>query len=201
MTLEFRTIDLERHGALCSQIRAETFAVSFQSDALFWAEAGEGGEFYLAALRERMLYLPGSCVHAWRGDELVGMVELKPFAKEPTVGYVNTFYLMPTFRGQGLTQALENYTKEFFLGLGITTVRLTVSPRNTRAVSYYRKHGWEEIGTLPMSEGWLSYYNAGVLREGKALPPRPVSHDATLNLEVALGGVEHVLLMEKRNEY
>lgn len=196
MTLSFKPIDLSQHGALCSQIRAETFAVSFASDALFWAEAGPGGEFYLAALRERMDCLEGSCVHAWVEDQIAGMLELKPSANDPAVGYVNTFYLMPEFRGQGLTQELEEYIQGFFVGQGVTTVRLTVSPANTRAVSYYRKHGWAEVGSLPLSTGWLPRYNAGVLRGGESLPPLPTALSEDVVQDT--GGVNHVLLMEKR---
>ena len=201
MTLAFRDIDLEQHGALCTKIRAETFAVSFDTDALFWAEAGPQGEFYLAALKERMEYLPGSCVHAWIGDDIVGMLELKPSARDSGVGYVNTFYLLPAFRGQGLTDALEDYIKDYFTGQGMTTVSLTVSPDNRRAVAYYRKHGWKDMGSIPMMGGWLPNYNAGILPGGQSPPPLPSALDAkTAQLE-QVGGAGYVLLMEKRYDH
>lgn len=192
----FAPIDLEQHGAWCASVRAETFAVSFDSDVMFWEEAGQGGTFYLEALRERMQWNPGSCVLLWKGEQWVGMLELKPYGADPSVGYVNTFYLVPESRGLGWTRWLELYVQHFFASLGITTIRLTVSPANLRAVSYYQQAGWEHIGELSVSAGWLRRYNSAVPGASDFLA---TALDETGQSPSCPEG-ESVYLMEKRYE-
>ncbi len=192
----FRPIDLENHGALCASIRAETFAVSFDSDAMFWDEAGADGSFYLAALRERMVWNPQSCVHLWHKDSIVGMLELKPYGADSSVGYINTYYLAPEGRGQGWTDLLNEHIRTFFHNLDITTVRLTVSPNNKRAVRHYHRSGWTQIGELSVSAGWLKHYNAAV---PDASPALATALDGT-NAAPSFPEGESVYLMERRYE-
>lgn len=194
--LVFQPIDLEKHGAMCSSIRAETFAVSFDSDAMFWDEAGADGSFYLAALRERMTWNPQSCVHLWHKDSIVGMLELKPYGADPSVGYINTYYLAPEGRGQGWTDLLNEHIRTFFHHLDIATVRLTVSPNNERAVRHYQRSGWTQIGELSVSAGWLKHYNAAV---PGASPALATALDGTNTAPSCLEG-ESVYLMERRYE-
>ena len=62
------------------------------------------------------------------------------------VGYVNLFYLIPEFRGQGFGQQLEQYAANFFKHLGCQSARLSVSPTNLSAIRFYLKHRWVDLG-------------------------------------------------------
>ena len=68
---------------------------------------------------------------------------------KPVRGYVNLFYLVPEAQGQGIGAALHAYFREFMQGGGARLARLSVSPSNVRALAYYRKQGWSDLGPRP----------------------------------------------------
>ena len=144
--LIFREIDLGRHAGLCVQFRADSYVCGEGTADRFFARAGPGGRDYLARLSTYMADLPGSCVHAWLGDEIVGQVEMVRDPGYPSAGKVNLFYLRPDHRGRGLGGQLERYALEFFRGLGFRAAWLRVSPTNARAIAFYTKHGWVDAG-------------------------------------------------------
>jgi ribosomal protein S18 acetylase RimI-like enzyme len=143
--IRFLPIDLEAHADLCIQFRVDTYVCSFGDAERFWQEGGENGERYLEFLRQRLAVFPQGCVHAWRGDEIIGQLEMRP-PDEKRPGYVNLFYLVPQARGTEAGQALQTYVEETFRGLGVERLQLSVSPTNGRALSYYKKHGWIDLG-------------------------------------------------------
>jgi ribosomal protein S18 acetylase RimI-like enzyme len=49
-------------------------------------------------------------------------------------------------RGTGAATKLHSYAMEFCARHAVKVARLSVSPSNLRAVSFYRKHGWRDIG-------------------------------------------------------
>ena len=144
--LVFRGIDLGRHAELCVQFRADSYVCGEGTSDRFFARAGPGGRDYVARLSTYMRDLPGSCVHARLGDEIVGQVETVRDPGDPSAGKVNLFYLRPDHRGRGLGGQLERYALDLFRGLGFRAAWLRVSPTNARAVAFYRKHGWVDAG-------------------------------------------------------
>ena len=144
--LEFKPINLERHQDLCIQFRADAFACSFGSTVLFYGEDGKGAERYLQWLRQQITDIQNSCVHLWKGKQVIGQMEMGRWNLDPTVGYVNLFYLIPEVRGQGLGQKLDQYATNFFKQLGCPSARLSVSPTNLAAVRFYLKQGWIDLG-------------------------------------------------------
>jgi ribosomal protein S18 acetylase RimI-like enzyme len=147
--LRFREIDTERDGAIAVAFRADSFVVSFGSDAGFFAQAGPNGERYLEKLRLRNRELPGSCVHAWRDDEIVGQIEVRRVPEDPSCAHVGLYYLRADLRGTGLGDELDQYVRDLVRDAGFDFARLRVSPTNTRALAYYRKHGWQDRGADP----------------------------------------------------
>ena len=119
--LRFAPIDLELRSRAAVAIRADSFEVSFGSSDEFFEEYGMTGEGYLNHLRSRMADQPGSCVHAWKGDELVGQIELRDGRETPQEGYVNLYYLMPEFRGDGLGRELDDHAMRWFCESGMTS--------------------------------------------------------------------------------
>ena len=144
--LVFREIDLGRDGELCVRFRADSYVCGEGTAERFFARAGPGGRDYLARLAKYMQELPGSCVHAWLGEEIVGQVEMVRDPGDAGVGKVNLFYLRPDCRGRGLGGQLERYAVAFFRGRGFQEAWLRVSPTNGRAVAFYGKHGWVDVG-------------------------------------------------------
>jgi hypothetical protein len=67
----------------------------------------------------------------------------------PVRGYVNLFYLVPSARGRGLGQALHDHFVQFMRAGGAVAARLRVSPTNSRAIAYYLKHSWRDLGLRP----------------------------------------------------
>lgn len=144
--LRFRPIELSRHAALAIEFRRDSYVCSFGTDQIFVEENGADGRGYLEWLQERLLRFPEGHVHAWQGDEIVGQVELLIGAQG---GYVNLFYLRPDARGRGLGDELHDYAVSVFQRRGVRVAGLSVSPTNVRAVRYYERHGWKDVGPRP----------------------------------------------------
>ena len=147
--LRFAPIDLDSSADRVVAFRADSFVCSFGSADRFYEADGKGHERYLAWLRERIQSLPGSCVHAWSGDSLVGQIEMGRFKSEPELGYVNLYYLVPGYRNRGLGRQLDQYATGFLRGNGFRRARLNVSPTNQQAMRFYGKNGWRDLGPHP----------------------------------------------------
>jgi GNAT superfamily N-acetyltransferase len=143
--LRFVPIDLKEHASLCVQFRLDSYICSFGSADKFYVDnTCEQG--YLDWLRTRMQELPGSCVHLWQGEQIIGQLEMGRSRIGPNVGYVNLYYLVPGARGRGVSERLDEYVCRFHTDLGLKRARLNVSPSNDRAVRYYEKQGWKNLG-------------------------------------------------------
>jgi GNAT superfamily N-acetyltransferase len=142
--LSFRTIDLGRHEDTAVAFRRDSYVCSFGSDEAF----GTGAD-YIEWLRERIGKHPAGHVHVWRGEVIIGQLEMATLGSARVRGYVNLFYLRPEARGCGFGAALHEYAVDFMHKRGAGCVRLRVSPSNQRAVAYYLKHGWHDIGACP----------------------------------------------------
>lgn len=150
-TLSFRPIDLERHADRCIAFRRDSFVSSFGTDEAFVEKCGADGAGYIAWLREHRAAFPDGFVHVWDGDTLVGQMEMR-VRDDPQIGYVNLFYLIAAVRGRGLGDQLHEYALRFFRGRDVATIQLSVSPTNRRALAYYQKHGWRDLGPRPGRE-------------------------------------------------
>jgi ribosomal protein S18 acetylase RimI-like enzyme len=144
--LKFKPINLEQYQDLCIRFRADSFVCSFGSVDRFYQADGNGAERYLKWLKQRIAEIPNSCVHIWKGERIIGQIEMGRWKHDTNVGYINLFYLIPEFRGQGLGQHLDRYAAHFFKHLGCQSARLSVSPANRGAMSFYFKHGWVDLG-------------------------------------------------------
>jgi ribosomal protein S18 acetylase RimI-like enzyme len=145
--LTFRTIDLARDAQRCIAFSRDAQRCSFGHDQRFVAENGADGDGYVRWLEARIAQFPVGHVHAFRGDELVGQVELiVPAAYAPASGYVNLFYLVPEARGLGLGGALHDHALGVARQHGARVLRLMVTASNERAWRFYTRHGWADLG-------------------------------------------------------
>jgi GNAT superfamily N-acetyltransferase len=147
--LTFIPIDLNIYEDLCVRFTEDAFVESFGDASRFHEADGRGSERYRLWLRERLANDPTSASLVIQNSEIIGQVTAGKWKQDPTVGYVNLYYLVPEKRGKGLSRFLEEYTINYLLGLGFKKARLSVSPTNTRAVRFYEKSGWRDVGPRP----------------------------------------------------
>jgi GNAT superfamily N-acetyltransferase len=88
-------------------------------------------------------------VHVWSEQQIVGQLEMIVRATTPPLGYVNLFYLAAEWRGLGIGGTLHQYMVEFMRNAGVALAQLSVSPSNARALAYYRKYSWRDLGPCP----------------------------------------------------
>ncbi len=96
-------------------------------------------------MRDKLSVDPGCCLHVWCGDEIVGQINLGRFI-DPSVGYISVFYVAPVWRGSGVADAMEEFAAVWFKGRHFRSARLSVSPTNVRAVRFYIRRGWRDLG-------------------------------------------------------
>ena len=149
MPATFTTIDLSRHEETCVQFRRDSYRCSFpDGDERFDRENGRDGGEYIRWLRERIAEFPEGCVHVWKDGAIAGQMEMR-VREESKSGYVFLFYITPEMRGSGIGDELQRYALEVFRKRGMERARLSVGAGNARAMAYYRKHGWVDIGPRP----------------------------------------------------
>lgn len=142
--LSFRTIDLSLDADTAVAFRRDSYVCSFGSDHAFG-----NVDDYLAWLKDRIARQPTGYVHVWDGTKIIGQMEMLIHQTTPVRGYVNLFYLVPEARGQGIGATLHAYFLDFMRGEGARLARLSVSPSNARALAYYQKRGWKDLGPRP----------------------------------------------------
>jgi ribosomal protein S18 acetylase RimI-like enzyme len=143
--LQFAPIDLKVNSLPCLAFRRDSYVCSFDDgEERFSRENGQNGELYLSWLKDRIAEFPQGCVHAFLNGDIVGQLEMRLRNKE--LGYVNLFYLVDCYRGTSLSSELHSYTEKTMKAQGVSRVQLSVSPTNNRALKYYTKHGWKNLG-------------------------------------------------------
>lgn len=147
--LMFKPIDLGIHSELTIMFKMDSFICNFGSIERFGKKNSPQAKQYLERLKNRMFGDPASMVHAWLGDSLVGQIELSADKTNPTIGYVDLYYLIPEMRGVGLSDQLENYAMDYFRDRGYQKARLSVSKANLRAIKFYKRNGWHMVGDNP----------------------------------------------------
>jgi ribosomal protein S18 acetylase RimI-like enzyme len=148
-SLRFLPIDIKQDFETCVFMRRMAFCASFESgDARFEEEYGPESHLYRQKLQELMAVDPAGFVHVWRREEIVGQLEMR-LLQNKGIGYIHLFALRPDVQGQGYGDALQEFASSFFRERGVDRVQLSVSPRNQRALAYYRKHGWRDCGLRP----------------------------------------------------
>ena len=171
--MQFRTIELPRDSAICVAFRRDSYACSFTDAGKFDRENGADGNSYLDWLATRIAEFPQGFVHVWRDNEIIGQIEMRPRGS-PSIGYVNLFYLVPSARGRGLGESLNHYALSVFASLGVQKLQLTVSPSNERAVRFYIKQGWQDLGPRPGHE------NVHLMERNYAIPIPAVHSSAVI---------------------
>jgi ribosomal-protein-alanine N-acetyltransferase len=141
--LSFRPIDLRVDLESAVRFRRDSFVCSFGDDSRF-DEAQ-----YVTWLKAKQARDPWLAVHVVQGGQLVGQMEFDAYKPEPWVGYVNLYYLAPSYRGLGLATQLDAYASDYLQKSGFASAYLSVSPTNARALHFYARQGWHDAGPRP----------------------------------------------------
>jgi RimJ/RimL family protein N-acetyltransferase len=144
--LSIKPIQLDTHQPICITFREDSFIASFGDAKKFYEDDGKGAERYIEWLKNKLSKDSSSAVHVWENDTIIGQMELGLLRDDPTCGYVNLYYLIPSKRGQGVGEFLDNYATQYFHNKQLKCARLSVSPQNNRAIAFYKKMGWKDLG-------------------------------------------------------
>lgn len=137
-SLTFRTIDPEADRSLVVAAYRDTHRASFGDDRTCSTKT------YIPWLRSRVEEFPDGHVLAFLGKRCVGQMELQvPYGL--TIGYVNLYYVTPSFRGKGFGRLLHGRAEEYFRSWQADRIELDVSATNTRAVGFYRHLGYQLV--------------------------------------------------------
>jgi ribosomal protein S18 acetylase RimI-like enzyme len=147
--ITFKPINLDIHKDLCIKFREDSFVVSFGNADRFYETDGKGADRYIKFLMAKIEKDPATAVHVYEDNQIIGQMELGRLRNDQTTGYVNLYYLIPEKRGKGLGLQLDQYAMNYFKNIGLRKVRLSVSPTNNQALSYYKKMGWIDLGPRP----------------------------------------------------
>jgi RimJ/RimL family protein N-acetyltransferase len=139
--LTFRTIDLAAHSQVVLRFRDE-----FMRDGYGTLDPDRTDRQYLSRLRQKIAAEPRFAVHAWKGDEIVGEVVLDRYYHDPSAGWVNRHYVVEVERGTGAAEELDAYTQQTFTELGLTRAYVATFPQNERAIRFYLRQGWTDLG-------------------------------------------------------
>jgi ribosomal protein S18 acetylase RimI-like enzyme len=150
-SLQFHTINLPRDASVCASFRRDSYACSFTDPERFAKDCGNDGERYLDWLAVRVAEFPVGFIHVWRNGQIVGQMEMQ-VRNKLGIGYINLFYLVPEVRGTGIAEALNHYAVSVFSNLGVLRLQLSVSPSNARAMRFYIRQGWRDLGPRPGHE-------------------------------------------------
>ncbi|MCL4438620.1 MAG: ribosomal protein S18-alanine N-acetyltransferase [Thermoplasmataceae archaeon] len=82
---------------------------------------------------------------------------------------IETIAVLPEFHGKGISDRLMEYLEEEARKRSFSEIILEVREKNLRAISFYRRHGYEVISYIP--EFYHEYYEGsrGAFRMSKAL--------------------------------
>ena len=133
--------------------RGEAFYLQCYRDAWCNAHGSDEGfvpELYARSAAKHAQEHPGSVVRVLSGDTVVGLVELDPARDEQTgCGWISLLYMLPEYRGRGWAIQLLGYAFWFYENHDRSAVRLHVSENNARAIAFYRRSGFVQLGRDP----------------------------------------------------
>jgi ribosomal protein S18 acetylase RimI-like enzyme len=152
MKIRNATID---DAAALAEIAERTFRDTFAKD-----NTPEDLEAYVASaygesLQHRELDDPETLVLLGESEDgtLVAYTQMRRVRSPHGEVEIARFYVDRTYHGQGLAQQLMNAAVDAARGLGATTLWLGVWERNLRAIAFYVKCGFRDVGSQPFLVG------------------------------------------------
>ena len=142
--VQFKKIDFDQHLDLCVRFREDSYRASFPNSRN-WDQHWNPDE-YTQWIQQHAQRFPEGAVHIWVNNIIVGQLE---FAYGKEKAHVNLYYLTPKFRGTGLSIHAHNHIQTTLRAHNCKVATLRASPTNTRALNFYAKTGWRDLGVDP----------------------------------------------------
>ena len=146
LSLSIKPIQLDLHQDICVSFREDAFIASFGDSKRFHEDDRKGKERYIDWLKGKSSQDPYSVVHVWRADKIIGQIEMGKHRGDPSCGYINLYYLIPSERGQGLGKFLDDHAMAYFKSQQLLRARLSVAHHNDQAIAFYEKMQWRNLG-------------------------------------------------------
>lgn len=142
--LDFKRINFDQNLDLCIKFREDSFRASFPGSN-DWKELWNPDE-YANWIQQHAARFPDGAVHIWFENTIIGQLE---FSYGNGKAHVNLHYLAPTYRGSGLAQQAHDHIANTLRAHHCKHATLRASPTNLRALSFYAKTGWQDLGQDP----------------------------------------------------
>lgn len=102
-------------------------------------------------------------------NNLVGVAEIQMEKKCPVGDLIapelNKLYILEWFCGRGIGEQLLEMAESMVKAKGIDKIWLWVLDSNSRAINFYRKHGYKDIGQASFQMEVNSYDNLVMVKE------------------------------------
>lgn len=129
------------------------------------------GEGFLADAKRNWKQDRQTLLFAMAGKNRAGILQLDPNRQaEEHKGYISFFYLSPDYRFQGIGVQIIGKAVNVFRPMGRNRLELSCSERNTPALHFYQKYGFQKTGsgvgaygTLYRMEKYIGYQYRGEL--------------------------------------
>lgn len=119
----------------------ESYGSSYEEEALF------NDEFWVERLSKTNVHTIGSFIE----DEMVGIIVLvlNVRRKMKHIANINSMYVKPAFRNQGIAYNLLEYAESIAKSNFVERLNLSVVDTNIKAIKLYQKFGFVEYGIEP----------------------------------------------------
>ncbi len=146
-------LDLAAHGPAVIALARMAFVESFGSLERFEAQHGPDGTGVLTELSGRQARHPWALWGAVEDGVLRGLLVLGSLDERPPIGHVVIISVVPEARGTGLGSALLAHAARTLAAAGFVRARLRAGERNRRALRFYLREGWSDVGPHPAVPG------------------------------------------------
>lgn len=168
------TDDAPQLAALGAAVFRQTYGAAIPAEIL---EIYLTQHFSAEAFRSDLAGAGSNYLLAWHNAGLAGFGKLE--ATPPPVGVparrpveLAKLYVAQAYHGRGVGPALMRETLNEAARLGYYSLWLCVWEKNERALAFYRKWGFSQVGTYEIRVGPISFNDLVLAREIGAQPER-----------------------------
>ena len=139
--------DIQQLNNRLFKLEKENFDPTLVKD---WPMTEDGAEYFRQLIKESYVIV------AVKNKEIVGYlagsINSKCSYEEIQYAEINNMYINSEYRGLGIGKILISNFKEYCLNNGINNLIVTASAKNSNAIKFYRKNGFEDFNlTLTMN--------------------------------------------------
>ncbi len=89
-------------------------------------------------------------------SKIIGSIAVQKDVDNPFAVWLKRFYLLPEYRGSGLAKKMHNTVMEWCRLNKINKINLWCDTKFSLAHSFYKRNGYEKIGTRSINDGVTS---------------------------------------------